>query len=249
MSFAFHIQNLKFAYPNTGVIGTLSSAFPAVLPVLDIPDWSIQSGKTAFLYGPSGSGKSTLLNLLSGTLNLTINANNSGRIKVLGETLTTLSGRQKDAFRAKHLGVVFQQLNLIAYLSVRDNLRIANRFAGDGQSFDDEKFKQILNGLNLPTSLIHKKARELSVGQQQRVAIARAMYHEPRFLIVDEPTSALDAQATGQFMDLLLTNTSVLKASLLFVSHDMRLASNFDQSIAMQDINFASLCNNNEEGF
>ena len=193
-----------------------------------------------FLHGPSGCGKSTLLNLLSGTLSLSVNATNKGNISVLGQSITSMSNTKKDKFRAKELGVVFQQLNLIGYLSVADNIRLANSFSSGTTYFDTERLEQVLTNLNLPLTIINQKASQLSVGQQQRVAIARALFHTPKLLIVDEPTSALDVQSTAKFMQLLLTNTQELAASLIFVSHDLRLATDFDESISLLDINRVS---------
>jgi putative ABC transport system ATP-binding protein len=115
-------------------------------------------------------------------------------------------------------------------------------FSGQDTEFSEDKAKLVLANLSLPSNILHAKAQDLSVGQQQRVAIARALYHKPKLLIVDEPTSALDAQSTDKFMQLLLENTRQLNATLLFVSHDMRLASDFDECVALQSINLVSTC-------
>jgi len=216
---------------------------------LNIPSWQLDMGKTAFLHGPSGCGKSTLLNLLSGTLSLSVNAANHGEIRVLDKSINAMSNANKDAFRAKELGVVFQQLNLIGYLSVADNIKLSNRFSSGSSEFNMDKLEQVLTNLNLSMSIVNYKANQLSVGQQQRVAIARALFHSPKLLIVDEPTSALDAQSTAKFMQLLLSNTQQLGASLLFVSHDMRLATDFDKCVGLPEINKASLnCELSQEG-
>lgn len=240
MSVAISIENLRFAYPKS------NAQQDQALLVLDIPAWQMNTGERVFLHGPSGTGKSTLLNLLSATLSLSVNPTNSGELTVLSQTLHRLSNAQKDKFRAQSLGVVFQQLNLIAYLSVVDNIRLASAFSKHKKSFSVDRAKQVLTNLNLPVSILDKKVSDLSVGQQQRIAIARALYHEPDLLIVDEPTSALDAQSTGKFMQLLLENTAALNASLLFVSHDMRLADDFERCIALGDINKACLHNEQE---
>ena len=225
ISRAINITKLKFAYGKNQI------------PVLDIKNFSLDQGKSMFLYGPSGSGKSTLLNLLSATLSLNIAPQNTGELTVLKQALHLMSNLEKDNFRANNLGVVYQKLNLISYLSVRDNLRLATSFSQT--KFDLGRVQHILSMLNLPTQILLKKVSELSVGQQQRVAIARAIVHQPKLLIVDEPTSALDENATERFMTLLFNSISSLNASLLFVSHDMRLASYFDKSIALSDINSA----------
>lgn len=234
MSRAITIENLQFAYPGKGG-KTLNKAHQSI--ILDIPSWQLEKGKSVFLHGPSGCGKSTLLNLLSGTLGLSVNTSNTGDISVLGQSITTMSNTQKDKFRARELGVVFQQLNLIGYLSVADNIRLANKFSTGNTNLDVDKLERVLTNLNLPLTIVNQKASQLSVGQQQRVAIARALFHSPKLLIVDEPTSALDAQSTAKFMQLLLSNTQELEASLVFVSHDMRLADDFDESISLSEIN------------
>jgi putative ABC transport system ATP-binding protein len=241
MNHSIALNQLKFAYT--------AQAAKQQQWVLDIPTWSAPKGKSIFLHGPSGSGKSTLLNLLSGTLSLNSHAHNSGQIKVLDTELTALSNADKDSFRATKLGVVFQQLNLISYLSVQDNILLANQFSKRTLAQDTSKpqTKELLQQalatslqqLNLPTSILKQKAGQLSVGQQQRVAIARAMFHQPELLIVDEPTSALDTQSTTKFMQLLLGNLGS-QTSLLFVSHDLRLAKDFDQILALSDINQAT---------
>lgn len=237
MSPAITLDDLQFAYPKARVNKQDKVQQPFIL---DIPKWYLESGKTIFLHGPSGCGKSTLLNLLSGTLSLSVNSANKGEIGVLGHSLTTMSNTKKDAFRAKELGVVFQQLNLIGYLSVADNIKLASRFATGDANFNSVKLEQVLTSLNLPMTIVNQKASDLSVGQQQRVAIARALFHAPQLLIVDEPTSALDAQSTAKFMQLLLSSTQQLAATLLFVSHDMRLSQDFDQCVALSDINRAA---------
>lgn len=233
MTIAINIENLVFSYPSA------KGAALGADPVLNIPSWQVETGKRVFLHGPSGSGKSTLLNLLSGTLSLSVNPQNVGTIQVLDAPMHTLSNRQKDRFRAQRLGVVFQQLNLIGYLSVYDNIRLSSSFSQKDTPFQEKELEQVLTNLNLPLTIMHKKANDLSVGQQQRVAIARALYHQPSLLIVDEPTSALDVQSSAHFMQLLLDNTQQLNTTLLFVSHDMRLAGEFDQCLALCDINRA----------
>jgi putative ABC transport system ATP-binding protein len=237
---AINIQNLRFAYP------CQKSSRGDSPRVLDIPNWQVETGQKIFLHGPSGSGKSTLLNLLSGTLSLQVNQQNGGEITVLNHAMHSLSNTRKDQFRAKSLGVVFQQLNLINYLSVLDNICLASVFADKNTEFSSEKAMQVLTNLNLPENILHKKAGDLSVGQQQRVAIARALYHQPTLLIVDEPTSALDAQSTGKFMQLLLENTKQLKATLLFVSHDLQLATDFDECVGLNSINKCASNNQDE---
>ncbi|GAC34966.1 ABC transporter ATP-binding protein [Paraglaciecola polaris] len=199
--------------------------------VLSIPHWQVKQGDRVFLHGDSGSGKTTLLNLLSGILTPT-----EGTIELLEQPFSTLSARRRDAFRARHIGVVFQQFNLVPYLSVLKNIQLANYFAAKRDKHIEETANTLLAKLNLPANVLHKPANTLSVGQQQRVVIARALINQPELLLVDEPTSALDASARDAFMDILLNMCENAGASLVFVSHDMSLQRFFSTSIDMHSL-------------
>src|SRR5690606_11130190 len=121
-----------------------------------------------------------------------------GAVSVLGRDLYSLSARQRDRFRARNIGVIFQQFNLIPYLSVADNLRLARAFGGGR-----EPVEPLLERLWLGPDILQRRARSLSIGQQQRVAIARVLVNRPPLILADEPTSALDADARDVFMQLL----------------------------------------------
>ena len=227
---AIQVENLKFAYlPNK--------------PILNIEKWQVNAGESVFLLGPSGCGKSTFLNLLSGLL-----SPSSGTININGEALSALSASKRDKFRAENIGVVLQQFNLVPYLSVMDNIKLASHFCAikkegkkEGASLSlEQRAIALLLQLQLPDSILLSKASELSVGQQQRVAIARALINEPKLIIVDEPTSALDADATDAFMSLLIDLTKKLSAALVFVSHDHARASHFDRVESLPQLNVQS---------
>ncbi|WP_229702241.1 ABC transporter ATP-binding protein [Bowmanella pacifica] len=191
-------------------------------PLLDIRHWQVNKGQRVFLYGPSGSGKSTLLNLLSGILKP-----QRGSINLLGQELTTLSAGKRDRFRARHIGMIFQQFNLLPYLSVRENIELAWKFGGNGEP-DVAFLKHMLERLELHDGLLTRKASHLSVGQQQRVAVARALLNKPEIIIADEPTSALDSELRDQFLHLLLGCAQETDATVVFVSHDKTLQDYFD---------------------
>jgi len=219
------LENLVFRWPGQAA------------PCLDIPRFAVAGGERVFLHGPSGGGKSTLLGLLGG-----VAVPEQGRVELLGTDLATLSGRACDAFRADHIGFVFQQFNLLPWLSALDNVLLPCTFssrrkqrAGDTHA----AAARLLTHLDLAPLLWHKPAAELSVGQQQRVAAARALIGRPEILIADEPTSALDAERQQAFIDLLLAECTAAGAALLFVSHDARLAAHFDRSVALAAINRA----------
>jgi putative ABC transport system ATP-binding protein len=196
-------------------------------PFLVIDDLRIAAGEKLFLYGASGSGKSTLLNLMAGVL-----LPRAGSIHLLGTDITRMSNRQRDQFRAQHMGIIFQQFNLIPYLNGVDNLRMRIEFLPrDQQQVAIAQIPLLLERLGI-AHVAQQRAHQLSVGQQQRVALARALLGSPRIIIADEPTSALDADLREEFMSLLFELLDE-KTSLVFVSHDQQLRSRFDRALEM----------------
>lgn len=219
------LKKLQFTWPRS------------TRPVLVIDRLQIAAGQHLFIQGPSGSGKTTLLNLLTG-----INQPDSGDLRVLDHELSSLGGIQRDRFRADHLGVVFQQFNLLPFLSITDNVLLPCRFskrrslnAGD----PEQAARQMLDELQISESLLDQPVMDLSVGQQQRVAVARALIGNPELLIADEPTSALDTANRDSFIDLLFRRASEHGSTLIFVSHDQHLANHFEHSINLAEINQA----------
>ena len=207
--------------------------------LLDIDRFVVARGERVFLQGASGSGKSTLLGLLGGVL-----LPQSGCVAVLGSDLSSLGGAQRDRFRADHIGFVFQQFNLLPFLSVLENVLLPLRFSARrrhavlrrGEAIAEAD--RLLRALDLdPARHAHKPVGALSVGQQQRVAAARALIGDPELLIADEPTSALDADARGAFLHLLFDECRRAGATVVFVSHDRGLAPMFDRSLRLADIN------------
>jgi len=212
----------------------------AVAPCLTIASFTVAPGEQVFLHGPSGSGKSTLLSLLGGVL-----VPEAGRAEVLGNDLARTPAARRDRLRGDHIGVLFQQFNLVPYLSVLENVLLPCRFsarrrarAAEGADIEATATR-LLQGLGLDASLWQQEAARLSVGQQQRVAAARALIGRPEIVIADEPTSALDAARQEEFISLMLRECAAAKSTLLFVSHDMRLASLFTRVVALADINAA----------
>jgi putative ABC transport system ATP-binding protein len=206
---------------------------------LDIGEFHVEAGERVFLHGPSGSGKSTLLALLGG-----IAVPQYGTIELLGASLNARSSHARDRLRADHIGFIFQQFNLLPWLSALDNVLLPCSFSRrrkDRAKQADKEAARLFEHLDLGAELWHKPAAELSVGQQQRVAAARALIGGPEILIADEPTSALDAPRQQLFVDLLLQEAAATGAALLFVSHDARLASHFDRQVALAEINRAAV--------
>lgn len=220
-----NLQNVRFRWPDQEA------------DMLYLPELVVEKGEHLFIQGPSGSGKTTLLNLLTG-----INLPNSGSIMALGTPLERLNSRQRDQFRADHLGVIFQQFNLLPYLSLMENVQIPCGFskrkkanAGD----INETALRLLAHLRIPESLLNKPVAKLSVGQQQRTAVARALIGNPEIVIADEPTSALDTDNRDRFLELLFQETEEQGSTLIFVSHDHYIASKFNKVIDLTEINQA----------
>lgn len=205
------------------------------IPVLEIDKLEIQKGERVFLHGPSGSGKSTLLNLLAGVL-----VPNSGTVNILDKNIQHLSQTKRDGFRGDHIGFIFQRFNLIDYLSIAENISLPCRSSKLRKSklkaSMDEEIKRLVDHLNL-SPYINKTVSKLSVGQQQRVAVARALMGSPEIVIADEPTSSLDDDVTDKFIELLLKECEENKTTVIFVSHDKRLAKHFDREIVLKEIN------------
>jgi len=202
---------------------------------LEIAEFSVAAGEQVFIHGESGSGKSTLLNLIAGVL-----TPQRGYIVALDQPLSALSAAARDRFRVNHIGLIFQQFNLIPYLSVMDNVLLPCRFSrrrSERTGNPEQAAATLLQHLDLDPGLWQRKATQLSVGQQQRVAAARALIGRPEIVIADEPTSALDAARQSAFLDLLRRECAAANAALLFVSHDLRLAAGFGRQIEMGKIN------------
>lgn len=215
---AINLKNVQFAYSKNSW-------------QLQIPQLTLATGQHLFVYGSSGSGKTTLLNLLSGITQV-----DSGELWLNGQAMHTLSAKQRDLLRAQHIGVVFQQLNLISYLSVLDNCLLSSYFAGKDRKQAILRAQTLLKHLDIAESLWHKPARILSVGQQQRVAIVRALVPKPTILIADEPTSALDSDNRDSFMQLMLAEASANQCTVIFVSHDRSLQQYFQAYLDMRQL-------------
>ena len=201
-------------------------------PVINIPSWKVEPNQRIFLQGDSGSGKSTLLSLLAG-----LRTPSSGTVNVLDTPISQLSGRKRDAFRAKNIGVVFQHFNLIPFLSVLDNVLLAAQFGSGSAAALRSHALELLQRVNPDPGLGTRKAEELSIGQQQRVAIVRALVNSPALLLVDEPTSALDYANKTSFLSLLNEVLEDTNCAMVFVSHDPSIGDMFEHRVALNDLN------------
>ncbi|MEX2476387.1 ABC transporter ATP-binding protein [Marinobacter sp.] len=217
---AVHTHNLSYRWPGSDA-------------TLSFPDLSLSAGDHLFIKGASGSGKSTLLSLLGGMLKPT-----SGQVSLLGQDLGPLTNGQRDRFRADHMGVIFQQFNLVPYLSTVANVTLPCRLSAKRQRLARpgarDEAMALLEDLAIPQSHWHRRVNRLSVGQQQRVAAARALIGQPELILADEPTSALDADNRDRFIEVLLTLARRCGSSVIFVSHDQSLAARFNQEIILE---------------
>jgi len=193
--------------------------------VLSVPSWDVAQGDSSLVLGPSGSGKTTLLNVIAGLATPT-----AGTVRVAGEEITRLSPAARDAFRARRVGLVLQTLHLIGVVSVRENLRLAQRLAG--AEVDDARIDEVLASLAIP-ALSGARARDISVGEAQRVAIARAVVNRPALILADEPTSALDDGNCEKALALLLEQAAACGATLLVATHDNRVRGRFARRLEL----------------
>ena len=187
----------------------------------------ISSGELVSIVGRSGSGKSTLLNLISGIDNPT-----SGKIFVSGEDITSMSDKVLTKFRSKHIGIIFQNYNLINELNLLENIRLPLDLTN--QKYDLEYEKDLINMLEL-TDRLNFRPLQLSGGQQQRVAIARALITRPDIILADEPTGNLDKSSGDIFLNYVIEANRKYKQTFVIVTHNLELAQNTNRIITIDD--------------
>ena len=205
------IKNLKAGYNGKAVI--------------DLSNFSLPKGKHCLILGPSGSGKTTLLYSIAGLLQPF-----SGEVLIDNTDVVSLRGSERDAFRGRNIGIIYQTLHMIPALSLLDNILLAPYAAGAPK--DIKRAEKLLEDMGLQGS-IHKKPHELSQGQQQRAAIARTVFCKPKIVLGDEPTSALDDGFCALVMELLLDSAEKAGASLVIATHDHRIKKYFTKVITL----------------
>ena len=225
------VQDVRFRWPRSGT------------DCIAIDQFEMARGERVFLRGPSGCGKSTLLSLIAG-----VQVGQSGRVVLMDHEWARLSSTRRDRIRVDHVGYIFQQFNLLPYLSVLDNVVLPCRFSArravraeereGGRGFVAEG-RRLLQSVGLGEAFWNRRASDLSVGQQQRVAAARALIGDPELIVADEPTSALDEDLRESFMQMLMQSCAAAGSALLFVSHDSRLAALFDREVDLPRLNRA----------
>ncbi len=189
-----------------------------LIPVLSGVNMDIAKGEFLALMGPSGSGKSTLLNLLAG-----LDTPTSGRIVVDGDEVTRMNGKQLAAWRARHVGFVFQFYNLLPVLTAFQNVELPLLLTNLSKSARREHVLASLEIVSLSDRAEHFP-RQLSGGQQQRVGIARAIVSDPTMLLADEPTGDLDAKSAEEILVLLQRLNKEFSKTIVMVTHDAKAA-------------------------
>jgi len=199
-------QNLRYSYPNGATFR--------------FPNLNVGKQEVQLILGKSGKGKTTLLHLLAGLMNA-----ESGNIRLKETELSSLKGSARDAFRGKHIGIIFQQPQFIRSISVMQNLQLARTLAG--MKKDIAFANSLLNELNIAEKA-HSLPQQLSVGERQRTSIARALITRPEVVLADEPTSALDDENCQKVANLLERSVTGHSAALIIVTHDKRLKDRFE---------------------
>lgn len=193
------------------------------------------------LVGPSGCGKTTLLSAIAGTLKV-----ESGTIHVFGSPLEKMSNSALTNFRAKNIGFIFQQFNLIPTLSVAENVGVPLLIQGYSNRVAIKRAREMLEKVGLGDRW-KERPNKLSGGQQQRVAIARALVHEPPLVICDEPTAALDARNGEIVLDLFREVARSANRAVIIVTHDNRILSYADRIARMDDGEIVEVIEQNDQ--
>jgi putative ABC transport system ATP-binding protein len=212
-----------------------------VTPVLKQVEFTAFEGEMMFLVGPSGCGKTTLLSILCGTL-----AADRGEIEVHGQRLDQTREPALSRFRARHIGFIFQQFNLIPTLDLTMNVAVPLIICGTALRTAKKQARELLHTVGLGDKYDDLPAR-LSGGQQQRVAIARALVHAPDLIICDEPTSALDSKTGHQVLELLKKTAADARRTVIVVTHDHRIYPYADRMAEMEDGRIVRVLRNREE--
>lgn len=199
----------------------------SLVKALDNVNVSIEEGQFAAVIGTSGSGKSTLLNMLGG-----LDVPTSGSVQIEGNKLEEMSEEQLTVFRRKRIGFIFQNYNLIPYLTAYENIVLPVRL--DGKKEDKKFLKEIVNFLELDGKLSNYPSH-LSGGQQQRVAIARALITKPALLLCDEPTGNLDSRTSDKVIDLLKMTSEKFHQTIVMITHNPEIAQKADRRIRIED--------------
>jgi putative ABC transport system ATP-binding protein len=212
------LHNLKFSYPTGGFH-------------LDIAELSIERGASAAIIGQSGTGKTTLLNLMSGVV-----VPNIGSIATNDIELPNLDDAKRRDFRIQHIGFIFQEFELLEYLTVLDNILLPYRISGALKlSTDIRKRAALLAEKVGMADKLTRHVHHLSQGERQRVAICRALLPDPPLILADEPTGNLDPENTDRMLDILFDHVKESGATFVCVTHERHYLDRFNQIIDFAD--------------
>jgi putative ABC transport system ATP-binding protein len=198
---------------------------------LDRADLTVDAGEVVALIGPSGSGKTTLCSIAGGLLTPT-----EGVVAVGGDDIADYGARQLTEFRRTSVGFVFQHVNLVPFLTARENLVVVDELAGrrGRRGRAGERADQLLDELGL-THRAGNLASKLSGGERQRVAIGRALMNDPDLVLFDEPTSALDSKLGDQVVHLIRDEMKQRGTAAIIVTHDERITHYADRTVHIED--------------
>lgn len=199
----------------------------SLVKALDDVSLSIEGGQFVAIVGTSGSGKSTLLNMLGG-----LDTPTGGSVQVEDQQLEAMREEQLTVFRRRRIGFIFQNYNLIPYLTAYENIVLPVRL--DGKREDEALLREIVSFLELEGKLKNYPSH-LSGGQQQRVAIARALIAKPAIILADEPTGNLDSHTSDKVIDLLKMTSEKFHQTIVMITHNPQIAEKADRSIRIED--------------
>lgn len=192
--------------------------------------FTVETGAFISIIGKSGSGKSTLLSILGA-----LDTPTDGTITVDDTSIQKLSGTQQTVYRAKKIGFVFQQYNLIPNLTALENVMLALEFGGYPSASRADRARQLLDAVGIDEEQQKRRPTRLSGGQQQRVSIARALANEPAYILADEPTGNLDSATGKKIFDLLHSLSRQRQTTVIVVTHDLEIAGKTDKTFQLID--------------
>lgn len=198
---------------------------------LSVPELLIERGERVACIGPSGAGKTTLVNIMAGVI-----AADRGRVAIEGSDLAELSENQRRALRVRRIGMVFQEFELLDYLTAIDNILLPHRVSSALRL--DAEARERARGLARSVGVaecLDRRPRRLSQGQRQRVALCRALVTQPALVLCDEPTGNLDEESAGQVMDLVFEQAGAQDAAVLVVTHDRSILDRFPRVIDVRE--------------
>ena len=192
---------------------------------IKIKDMEFKDKTSYVLLGPSGCGKSTLLNMITGVITPT-----TGKIIIDDDNITDFTQEEKDAYRLKNIGYIFQDFKLIEDMTVEDNLNLLKIGKVECLPIDE-----VLDSVGIKSKR-KNKIKHLSGGERQRVAIARALIKQPRIIIADEPTGNLNFENGKKVVELLIKASKKFSNTMIIVTHDDRLVEYFDETLHFEDM-------------